>query len=47
MPVILLGGWCGGKLSARLTAKRYFRVYRILLLAAAISLIWKGLGALS
>lgn len=47
MPVILLGGWSGGKLSARLTAKRYFRVYRMLLLAAAVSLIWKGLGALA
>ncbi len=47
MPVILLGGWSGGKLSARLTAKRYFRVYRMLLLIAAASLIWKGLNALS
>ena len=47
MPVIVLGGWSGGKLSTRLTAKRYFRVYRMLLLIAATSLIWKGVNALS
>lgn len=46
MPAVFAGGWAGRKLAGRLSAERYFRLFRLLLLLAAAALIWKGIAAL-
>ena len=47
MPVVYAGGWAGRKLVGRISPERYFRLFQILLLAAAAGLIWKGIAALA
>ncbi len=46
MPAVYAGAWAGRKMGERLSAERYFGLFRWLLLAAAVALIWKGATAL-
>lgn len=45
MPAVYAGGWAGRRLMGRLSDRRYFMTFQILLLLASLGLIWKGLGA--
>ena len=45
MPAAYAGGWAGRRLMGRLGDRRYFLSFQVLLLLAALGLIWKGLGA--
>ena len=47
MPVVYAGAWGGRKLAGRLSAERYFGLFRWILLIAAVALIWKGMAALT
>ena len=47
MPAVYAGVWRGRKLTGSLSSKRYFGLFRWLLLIAASSLIWKGTAALN
>jgi len=46
MPAVYAGGWAGRRFAMKLSAKRYFGAFRILLLVASVALIWKGIAAL-
>ena len=46
MPAVYAGAWAGRVMGERLSAERYFGLFRWLLLAAAMALIWKGVAAL-
>lgn len=46
LPAVYTGGWAGRRLAGRLSARRYFRLFQVLLFLAAIGLIAKGLIAL-
>lgn len=46
MPAVYAGVWGGRILTGRLSAQRYFGLFRWLLLLAAAALIWKGIAAL-
>lgn len=46
MPAVYAGAWAGRKMSERMSAERYFGLFRWVLLAAAVALIWKGVSAL-
>lgn len=46
MPAVYAGAWAGRKTSERMSAERYFGLFRWVLLAAAVALIWKGVTAL-
>ncbi len=46
LPAVYAGGWGGRRLAGRLSAQRYFRLFQMLLLLAAIGLIAKGVIAL-
>lgn len=46
MPAVYAGVWGGRLLTGRLSAGRYFGLFRWLLLLAAVALIWRGLAAL-
>lgn len=45
-PVIFLGGWAGLKLGEVIDGKRYAKIIQIVLVLAAVSLIWKGVHAI-
>ena len=47
VPTVLLGAFLGLKLGDRINGARYFQIIQIVLLLAAISLFWRGFGALS
>ena len=47
MPAVYAGVWAGRKLTGRLSAERYFGLFRWLLLIAAAALIWKGVATLN
>ncbi len=47
MPAVYAGAWGGRELAGRLSAERYFGLFRWILLIAAIALIWKGMTALN
>lgn len=47
MPAVYAGGWVGRRVAMRAPSKRFFGLFRILLLSGAVALIWKGLAALS
>ena len=47
VPAVLLGAFLGLKLGDRIDGARYFHIVQIVLVLAAISLFWKGLGELS
>lgn len=47
LPAVYAGGWAGRRLSGRLSARRYFRLFQVLLFLASTGLIAKGLIALS
>ncbi len=46
MPAVYAGGWAGRHFAMRVPTKRFFGLFRILLLAASVALIWKGIAAL-
>jgi uncharacterized membrane protein YfcA len=46
MPVVYAGGWAGHYVSKRVPTKQFFGIFRVLLLAASVALIWKGVAAL-
>lgn len=46
MPAVYAGGWAGRHFAMRVPTKQFFGVFRVLLLAASVALIWKGLAAL-
>lgn len=46
LPAVYAGGWAGRRLTGRLSARRYFRLFQILLFLASAGLIAKGLIAL-
>ncbi len=45
MPAAYAGGWAGRRLMGRLSDRRYFLTFQVLLLLASLGLVWKGLGA--
>lgn len=46
MPAVFAGNWAGRRVAERMSTKRYFGFFRIVLLLAAIALIWKGVAQL-
>ena len=46
MPAVFVGNWAGRQVAMRLSTRRYFGLFRLLLLAASVALIWKGIVAL-
>lgn len=46
MPAVYAGNWAGRIVSQRMSTRRYFGFFRIILLLASIALIWKGIAAL-
>jgi uncharacterized membrane protein YfcA len=46
MPAVFAGNWAGRQVAMRLSTRRYFGFFRLLLLAASVALIWKGIVAL-
>jgi uncharacterized membrane protein YfcA len=46
MPAVFAGNWAGRQVAMRLSTRRYFGFFRLLLLAASIALIWKGIAEL-
>jgi len=45
MPAAYAGGWAGRRMMGRLSDRRYFLTFQVLLLLASLGLIWKGLAA--
>ena len=46
MPAVFAGNWAGRQVAMRLSTRRYFGFFRLLLLAASVALVWKGIVAL-
>ena len=47
MPAVFAGNWAGRHVALRMSTKRYFGFFRVILLAASVALIWKGIAALN
>jgi uncharacterized membrane protein YfcA len=46
MPAVFAGNWAGRIVAERMSTKRYFGFFRLVLLLASVALIWKGIAAL-
>jgi uncharacterized membrane protein YfcA len=46
MPAVFAGNWAGRHVATRLSTKRYFGFFRLLMLLASVALIWKGIAEL-
>ena len=46
MPAVYAGNWAGRIVAQRMSTRRYFGFFRVIMLLASIALIWKGVAAL-